>query len=211
MAAADGDNRMIEIRPQASVLGAVEASKVIGLDSVTLRRAAWDGLVPCVVAGDGARFEVQSVAEAAQEARGGSPGELVAAGTSAVRRLESMRDSAAQDTPAIPPQRPLNPSSADLQRFDHELADVRSKWNHDTLRLVYYAIRVSGLEGITDDAIAASLGKLPQSVGPRRLELTEKGLVMDTDRKRLTRSGKLARVRVAKASIDEAKAAGGAL
>ena len=59
-------------------------------------------------------------------------------------------------------------------------------------------IRSCGSEGCTDEQIIDATGLSPSSARPRRVECVEKGLVCDSGRVRLTRSGRSATVWIAK-------------
>ncbi len=59
----------------------------------------------------------------------------------------------------------------------------------DARARVYEAIRQAPA-GLTDQEIAATLGLAENSVRPRRLELVERGLVVDSGTTRLTSTGK---------------------
>lgn len=60
--------------------------------------------------------------------------------------------------------------------------------------LVFDAIKDSGLNGLTDEEGAAATGLSAQSYTPRRNELVKLGLVVDSRRRRSTRSGRQAAV-----------------
>lgn len=67
-----------------------------------------------------------------------------------------------------------------------------------TLRVrVYNAIVDAGLEGMTDQELQIALGMDPSTERPRRVELVERGLVVDGRRTRATRSGRQATVWIA--------------
>lgn len=65
-------------------------------------------------------------------------------------------------------------------------------------RRVYDYIRSRGEHGATDEEIKLALGLRGSTVRPRRCELHEKGLVVDTRRTRPTVTGRQATVWVAK-------------
>ncbi len=62
---------------------------------------------------------------------------------------------------------------------------------------VLKAVVAAGEHGRTDEELQAELGLNPSTQRPRRVELVEGGLVADSGRRRLTRSGRLAVVWVA--------------
>jgi len=63
-------------------------------------------------------------------------------------------------------------------------------------RIYRYALRV-GERGITADEISDKAGLIHNRVAPRISELKRDGLLVETDRRRPTRLGKMARVLVA--------------
>lgn len=63
-------------------------------------------------------------------------------------------------------------------------------------RIYKYAVRVGRL-GITADEISDKAGLIHNRVAPRISELKRDGLLIETDRRRPTRLGKMARVLVA--------------
>lgn len=63
---------------------------------------------------------------------------------------------------------------------------------------VYRYIKKSGESGATDEEVHTGLNMNPSTERPRRIELVEKGLVVDSGRKRHTRSKRLAVVWIAR-------------
>jgi len=59
-------------------------------------------------------------------------------------------------------------------------------------RLVYGFIHQSDSHGATDEEIQTGLRMNPSTQRPRRVELVERGLVIDSGKKRLTNSGRQA-------------------
>ena len=55
---------------------------------------------------------------------------------------------------------------------------------------VYVAILDAGAAGMTDEQIQAATGMNPSTQRPRRVELVERGLIVDSGRKRPTASGR---------------------
>lgn len=78
------------------------------------------------------------------------------------------------------------------------LAALKMAPKAGTLReMVLRCIVVAGNYGRTDDAIVTNLGKSPNSIRPRRVELVEGGFIIDSGRKRASEYGNDAIVWVA--------------
>lgn len=69
-------------------------------------------------------------------------------------------------------------------------------------RKVFDFIRLQGDHGATDAEIIAGLGMAHQSVGPRRLELLEAGLIAPADKQRATPTGVMAMVWVVPEDVE---------
>lgn len=92
----------------------------------------------------------------------------------------------------IPPAHhnaPPGTSDVAARRITHAAPTLRD-W-------VLRAIREAGPDGLTDDEGEALTGIIPQTYTPRRGELAKQGLIVATDRRRPTRSGRPACVWVA--------------
>ncbi len=63
---------------------------------------------------------------------------------------------------------------------------------------VYRLIWVRGDRGATDEELIDALKASPSTIRPRRVELREKGLIVDSGKTRATRSGRKAVVWIAK-------------
>jgi len=57
---------------------------------------------------------------------------------------------------------------------------------------VLHSIANAGARGVTDDEVQVMLNMNPSTQRPRRIELVERGLVVDSGGKRRTRSGRFA-------------------
>lgn len=64
-------------------------------------------------------------------------------------------------------------------------------------RRVLDYVRACGMDGCTDEQIIDALGISPSTARPRRIELTNAGLVLDSGRTRKTKSGRNAVVWIA--------------
>lgn len=80
-------------------------------------------------------------------------------------------------------------SHAAARSMDQHLGRLQS--------VVLEFIRSRGEHGATDQEVQIALDLAPQTQGPRRIELENKGFVRRTDRARKTTSGRRARVYVA--------------
>lgn len=63
-------------------------------------------------------------------------------------------------------------------------------------KAVYDLVVAAGMRGITNSEVAAALHKLSNATSPRWTALVEKGLVVDSTRRRMNPGGRLERVMV---------------
>ena len=91
--------------------------------------------------------------------------------------------------PPIPPAHHSTPKWT--SEVAAEMIEPRSSYRRE---LVFDAIKDAGLYGLTDEKGASATGLSAQSYTPRRNELVKLGLVVDTGRRRRTRSGRQAAV-----------------
>ena len=75
-----------------------------------------------------------------------------------------------------------------------EAADRIAPVSGELRRRVYQYLRDQGANGATDQEIQKALQMRPSTECPRRLELQEQGLVVDSGKRRLTESGRKATV-----------------
>lgn len=80
-------------------------------------------------------------------------------------------------------------SYAAARSMDGPAASIRER--------VFQAIKAAGANGVTSDQLEATMGR-HQTISARVRELSLLGRIMDTGRRRATRSGRKARVYVAK-------------
>ena len=68
-------------------------------------------------------------------------------------------------------------------------------------RCVYDCIRSMGADGATDDELIVAMPRYsPSTIRPRRIELEQRGLIVNSGRERLTRSNRRAVVWIAKST-----------
>lgn len=84
-----------------------------------------------------------------------------------------------------------------------QMDDKLNAWQDRVYRLIW----VRGDRGATDEELIDALKASPSTVRPRRVELREKGLIVDSRKTRKTRSGRNAVVWVAKQNLGPSQGA----
>lgn len=95
------------------------------------------------------------------------------------------------------PRQVWEPASTPYQRHSETSleAAVKAEPNaHTQLYRVLEQLRACPGSGLTDEEMQTKLGMNPSTQRPRRVDLVSRGLVVDSGRTRLTRSGRKATV-----------------